>query len=471
MAIDLSKYKLPATTTPPINPAGIDLNKYKLNSLPSYNPPQTFGSKILGGVSKVGEFLGVGTFAKGVGLSLARLSPEIRNIEKKISAGTATPDELDFYKKQYGEEAPTGKQIIGSALQTAATIGTAGLGNIGGANAGLRIGKAALQGAGVGSVMGFGKGLEENKPILGALKEGAITGAVSGAVGAGLQGGSELIKSIADKFPKRIMDSVLKQSKAQNLAGKNVSEYALQKSKIGTVDSLISGSQETINKLNTNIDNQLGMSASKGIKINSNVLFDNIATQINKEGGDITSVEVQKIVDNLAPQVKGLLKKEVLTVKEANNLRKLLDKTLGDRGFLVQQLPFNKEVLMDFANGLRNKVQTYVPQTAPLFNEMSKEITFRNALLNRASSVAKNQILSLTDLLAGVVGSPGGLPGALGAIAVKKTLTSTPFLTGSAVLINQLNTKIAPLLGKLTPIEKIGVLNVIKESFSSPVSP
>ena len=42
-----------------------------------------------------------------------------------------------------------------------------------------------------------------------------------------------------------------------------------------------------------------------------------------------------------------------MSLSNANNLRKSIDKTLGDRGFLTSQVPFNKDVLRRFTNILR----------------------------------------------------------------------------------------------------------------------
>ena len=55
---------------------------------------------------------------KGLGLTLARLTPEVREIEKRISEGTASPGELEYYYQTFGKEAPTTGEVLGSALST-----------------------------------------------------------------------------------------------------------------------------------------------------------------------------------------------------------------------------------------------------------------------------------------------------------------------------------------------------------------
>jgi len=55
---------------------------------------------------------GTTTIGRGLGLALARLTPEIQEIERKVSEGTASPEELRFYYQTFGKEAPTPREII-----------------------------------------------------------------------------------------------------------------------------------------------------------------------------------------------------------------------------------------------------------------------------------------------------------------------------------------------------------------------
>ncbi len=463
----------PEGTTPQGIVAGLRQKGYELEGYPKVpeTRPETtaehtegFLQSFLKSTSKVGEFLGLGGLGRGVAGTIFTQTKEYKDLLEQLRTGKITQEKFDEITKGV---MPSNKEVIGSAIQTGATIATAGLGAVKGATVPIRIAQAGLQQGAVGTVMGIGKGIEENKPAKEVLGQGIKTGVISGAIGAGIQGGSELVKFVAEKFPKRIMQSVLKQSKAEKLAGKDVAEYAINKAKIGTTDSLINGSKAAINNLDDQIDTQLAKGTAKGVNVSNKSIFQKVADNINKNGGEITPEEVKEITTKLSPQAKGLLGKNTWTITEANSVRKLLDRTLGNKVFVSQQLPFNKDVAMSVSNTLRGTVQSSVPSTASLFKELSKEITFRNALLNKSATMSKSQIISLTDLVAAGIGIPGGLPGVIGSVGVKKAITSTPVSTGIAVGINQLNKKITPLLGKLTPIERITVLNAIKNLISS----
>ena len=140
-------------------------------------------------------------------------------------------------------------------------------------------------------------------------------------------------------------------------------------------------------------------------------------------------------------------------------------KTLGDRGFLTAQLPFNKEVLKSFNRVLREQVKTNAPQTRPLFNIQSKEITLRDALLEKTTRQSGSQILSLTNILSfGAGATAGGLPGAAVGIGLRQAIQSTPFLTGAGVTLAKLGLvgqRIAPILQKLAPAERTIILNLL----------
>ena len=161
-----------------------------------------------------------------------------------------------------------------------------------------------------------------------------------------------------------------------------------------------------------------------------------------------------------------------VTLEEANKLRQLVDRTLGDRAFLGGQLSSDKIVLKGFANNLRNLVKDKAPEgVRELFSELANEIRFRDGLLERIAQRAGNQVLSFGDFigggLGGIFGSLGAQPvtGAVAGVATRRAIESVPFKMSSAKIINAL-TKVAPTLEQLAPAQQTALLNFFAEIFS-----
>ena len=147
-------------------------------------------------------------------------------------------------------------------------------------------------------------------------------------------------------------------------------------------------------------------------------------------------------------------------------MRRGIDRTLGDRGFLTNQQTFNKEVLRAFTNTVRETVKSRGPKgIRKLFDNLSKEIRLRDTLLRRITADQGRQMLSFGDLIGGGIGAAaGGIPGAFAGAALRRAIQSTPFLTGAGVVLGQLGMagqKLSPLLQRLAPAERLIILNAI----------
>lgn len=211
--------------------------------------------------------------------------------------------------------------------------------------------------------------------------------------------------NLQKNLPEWLVTPLLKQSKDAKIAGKDIAPFLVKSGRIGSVDSLLNQTDDAIRGISTQVDDALMTASQNGVTVKRNVILAKVADNINGAGGAIDEAELLKIVDRLAPQSRGLLKKETLTLAEANKLRSAIDKTLGDRGFLRDQLPFNKEVLRSFTNGLRETVKDSGPENLrPLFDDYAKNITLRNALLERANTGGGGINIGLMDLLAGSAG-------------------------------------------------------------------
>lgn len=320
------------------------------------------------------------------------------------------------------------------------------------------LGKSLVGAAEAGGVTAVQSGGDKEQ-----TKNAALTGAALPILGKVL---SPLAKQITERLPKRLVQSVIGQSKAEIRAGKDVADYVLQSKKIGTADKLINDSKEAVKSLSTKIQDILENVAPKTVRILKNDVLGHVVKGINEAGGDVTTKEVSEIIANLAPQVKKLLNRQSLSLPEANKLRQALDQTLGDRGFLTSQLPFNKNILKSFDDVLREKVKTLAPEgTRDLFEELSKEITLRNSLIGKYAVTNRNLPLNGFDLLLGGGGfAGGGLPGALTAIATKKIVQSPLTRTGAAQVLYQGGKAVKKALPVLGPATRAAVVKGVSSN-------
>jgi hypothetical protein len=374
---------------------------------------------------------------------------------------------------QYDTSAP-------SPLQVGADIGQAGL------NVALfkGAGTAGSFGQRVLKMAGFGAGISGAS----AMKEGASAGEVAkstlagGAVGAAIPVAGAGLRAVGNQIsqlPSRFVNSALGRSKQQILADiskdkvDDFAKYVVMNKPIATANKLLSSSRTNVealsNKIGATLASSIRQSGSK-VSIGRNNILDDVVKLPEATGALLKRNDVQGIIERLAPQTKQLLQKKSLTLIEANKLRQLLDKTLGDRAFLGGQLSSDKAILKGFANTLREQVKAKAPEgTRALFTELANEIRLRDVLLNKVAKQG-NQILSFGDILGGSIGGAiGGIPGAATGVAVRRGLESVPVKLTAAKLTNAL-TKLEPVIQQMTPAQQTAILNFFGSVFS-PDSP
>jgi hypothetical protein len=159
-----------------------------------------------------------------------------------------------------------------------------------------------------------------------------------------------------------------------------------------------------------------------------------VNTAVGNAGDNVvTSAEMRQVIQDSLPQVRTLLEKPELTLAEANKLRQVMDRTLGDRAFSGATLPFKKDALLDASHALRGLVQTLEPATKPLFKEYSTSIQTIKAL---NSEMNKPHVLRhMLSLLASVGGGPLGLAGGV----INETAQTTLSKTAAAVGLDRVN--------------------------------
>lgn len=288
----------------------------------------------------------------------------------------------------------------------------------------------------------------------------------AGVVGAALPIAGKLLsipfKAALEYLPKRLVQAAVGQGKEELRAGKDVSGYILKNKKVGTFNSLLNQSEAQMTHLNGQIAKNLGQATENGVLINKNNVIGELVDKINKDGGAINHEEINSILYDLVPQARGLLQKETLNPIEANRLRQLIDRTVGDRNFLKNQLPFKQDVLRDFSNNLRETVKQNAPEnTRGLFDDLSKEITLRNALVKKYGGNEGKSLVKWGDILAALPGSFGGIPGVVGSVAAKRAVESPYVLTGVANNLSKIK-ELTPILNKLAPVEKAAIIKVLQ---------
>lgn len=382
------------------------------------------------------ELLGTVRGAAGLGERLLRgTARAVLPKRAEEALGIADREEPTGAEQLIPEEAVTPEgfaEKLGAFLTGVATLAVPQAAVLKGVKAAPLVGKIAAE-AGFGAgVTAISRGKVDKETVKGAALGAAfpVAGKALGAVG----------KALTEALPKRFIRSAIRQPKKEILAGKDVSDFVLKNKKIGTHKSLLENAEVAVVNLSEDITKRLSSVRLVQNKITNNSLVDRVVKNVNEQGGQIDVTEVRNILNRLAPQSRGLLSRTSMTVLDGNKLRQSLDKTLGDRGFLTAQLPFNKEILRTFANTLREEVKEKAPKgTRELFDELSKEIRLRNVLLDTSTQASRNQIISFGDLIGGGLGTAAGGPaGALAGVIGRRILQSAPFLTASGVGLSQL---------------------------------
>jgi len=370
-------------------------------------------------------------------------------------AGKALSDAGDANNKLF-------EQVVGDVIRSVALPASLAAGG------GTSLVKSAATFAGTSAAQGLGDSLAAGKGAGDVAKDTAISGAIGAGAGAASHVISAATKAIVDNLPTRLLRDLTKQSKAELRAGKDVAPTILADKRVGTTEGLIQGAQDNIERLGSQIQSKLAQGTAGGATVSRDRVFNDVAESFNSNGAALDKQEVQNIVGALAPQAKGLLAKQTLTLAEANQLRSVLDRTLGDKAFLKSQLPFNKDVLKQFADTLREDVKAKGPEELrSLFSEQSKEIRLRNVLNEASLAESRKNFWNWRDIISGGIGaSLGGLPGIVGGVALERALGSAPFLTGTAVGIDQLGKALGPILSKLEPAERTFIASLISRGVS-----
>lgn len=440
--------------------------KDKSQGMPNIQPQKGEGflSSILSSVTDPISQLG-GSVMSGIntltGGALQQNAPVTALDTTNHNVTGLTGNKVDTFGYRNGQElsgGDTSKQVAGNALQNVATVGLGGIGKIA-ETAG--IGAKALQGAKVGArlgaMQGAGNTLEQGGNIQDTLTSGAIGGGV-GALTGGVMGGTG---GLLSKLPSRLTQDAFKG------VTPDTANYALENKKLGSISKMISDSKNTMTDLGNQLENHLSQADNFGKSIDGKDVFTNAIKgdpNIPNSGlGDsgYTQSQLAKVIKGLVKN-SGALVDELfkpngdLSLVDANRLRKAIGERINWNGLDTPSVASSKQVGSQVYFALSNLIKQKAPETATVFDQFSKEIPLRNALLKmqqKGGVLGGN--LTMKDIVLAILGnSAAGIPGLLGVAGYHAASTpvgqfaGAKLLQGASNLIGNKAYLTAGLLGK-----------------------
>lgn len=301
------------------------------------------------------------------------------------------------------------EQKAGDVLQAGATTAAIGA-------APATIGGAALAGAGIGAAQFGGSALQQQQSAPEVAKQALIGGAVGGVTGGAFQGLGKVLSSL----PNRLVKNALPKLSNGN------EQYVLNSTKLGPIKNMLTDSSASVSNLGQQVQSILThpeYAADTGAG--------NFALEKTLNAFPNSAYTVPQIISTIKQLVPAQAKlvdqvaNGTATLVQKNQLRASIDPIIKKVFTDAPQVTAKKQIGAEFANALRGEVQSYAPETQPIFANMSKEIDLRNALFAADKKLATKSALSLYDIVAGLGGfTTLGPAGAVGAIVAEKAFRS-----------------------------------------------
>jgi hypothetical protein len=447
-------------------------------------PKETLGEKVLGGVEKVGDFLGVGTLGKAIGGTIAgatgankmssEAQTEFTDADQKLAAMLNDPKVSDQQKahirlqlEQDKKVAPTlgaeqtnpainltPEQIAGSAAETALLTAPIGVGKAAeGAGLGEKIARGAAGGLLTGAGLAAGRGMEE-KQSAGGVAKSALLG---GAIGAPLGAAGELVAAGLSKVGEELPGK---------LAGTAVKETPMKTAARIARDQPLLG-EELIAHGHAGTNTQLNEIATKGLENTENSLQEmlkSVPSTVTIKKTDLllymeNLIKTKEATPGMVSEVEKVwqtvndIPKDELTLPEANQIKRNLYNSLNDRAYsLDPTLATKREAQKVLANALKteieNKSEPYVGNG--VIKAQNQELAYygrlNKATLSNMGREASKGIGGVGDIATMGAGALyKGVPGAAVAEVSRKLLGSSFAKTWGAVLVNRVANAIASI--------------------------
>jgi hypothetical protein len=374
-------------------------------------------------------------------------------------------------KEFYDTSAPSPLQVAGDVAQGALMVGTgmpetAGVSNVGKA-AGIgekvfgkalpamkvaktalgRIGQTGLVGAGFGATQALKEGQTGVKEI---GKQAAIGGLVGGALGTA----GEIISAAASHLPERIT--------RQFIPGINeeTNKYAVQKG-LGAPKTMLNESDTSIKTLGSQLGEALKAKGKVYVQPTGEEILNQVVNQFPDSG--MGAEEIAANLKKLAPLKSKLIDKVVAgeaSLTELHNLNSAIGDATFKSVFDDPTVKAGKQIGSAFYHTVSDLLKTELPESAPLFDNLTKEYQLNQALRQVVRRGAKAKSITLRDIVAFTsgLGALGPIGGA-GAVLAEKGLVNPTINLQTAGLMSKLAKPVvgkaaqairAPLIGAVT---------------------
>lgn len=317
-------------------------------------------------------------------------------------------------------EAARGAEVVGEGANAVAKTGL--LPKL----LGSPITQMAGLGAGAGALGSVSKGSTNPLDVLKGAALGGITGGALGGVG-------QLLGRAAEYLPERITRSFLPG------INKETAQYAVEKG-LGSPERMFSESNTAIKKLGETLGTALKDPQYADIRVRLDDILPQVVERFPNAGLDETSLAAKLL--QVAPTQKTLIEKlltpEGLTLDELHKLNSTIGSNIYKSVLDDPTMKAGKEIANSFYHAASENITTKAPETAPLFQQLSKEYPLNTALKKAIRSAQKGRMLTLRDIVALTAGLSLGPLGGLGAVATEKALVNPTVNLRAAGLISKL---------------------------------
>lgn len=330
---------------------------------------------------KVGDFLGIKKFGQAIGTaSYLYLTKDgrdlLKNADKDPSKAQALYEVL--------REAPSSKEIVGSAALTALNIASAG--TLQGAGAGMQsfrlvpITKAGRAAAGIntavksggalarigksaalGGAFGVAGAMEQNKGFKEGVKQTATLSGISGGltgVGVGINKGKQFSSKVGQKIAGGIMNTTIKptleESKKSIKYGQgSLGQEMLKRNIKGSNKQIYDLAIEKVDELENQLDNVL-----KNSKLT--ISRNEIAKYFKKTVRNLQATptpEAKKEIEFIKSYLVTQLPKQ-LSLADANTMKRNLYKQIGEKAFNIDpKKSAHAPIYRTVANALKQEIE------------------------------------------------------------------------------------------------------------------
>jgi hypothetical protein len=395
--------------------------------------------KAVGGLAGIAE--------AGVGKLFGSKNLQQQGLGLLQKSASTNPVDLGYLGQQapiksYAEAAGTGADI-GLTLATLGGAGTAG-----------KLGaKVAAQSA-IGGGFGLASSLEEHAGAKDTIKNILTSAAVGGAIPLAGKAISKLKQAVTEVLPKALI-------KAYIPSTKDLTQHVLDNTKLGFTKTMLNDAKTNVKDLVGKLSDVLEPVEDK---VPTNNLFTSVAKSYGQTGGGgtLSGQEVKKIISKVVPEVKGLLSKDEISLKQLNTIGVRVNAELGDRFFTAKNSAFSKEVAGAFNQFSRDLIKSKVPEAVSIYDEMGKNIDVRNALQKSTKKFGRVNLRDLISVMAGVGagithGIEGALVGGIGGVATERALSSPAVGVGVAKGLSNIGKVAVP-----EAVKRLGRLGVMK---------